>query len=223
MARKNASLHLITRDRKTVLPAVTAELKRTRKEFTFEDILRNFKTIGVGGIGSDPFDISMDDIDAFRKIVANSAYAQQKLTVTEDFISVYDESWAFETVEEYAAKYSEEFGTPIFAYAIFDDDILCFTLCREGKIVSQGHLGALEAFGEAVILPDIKKLLEVVGTISDLCVLSNMGAENTVSEWEEAIQLDLGLTLQMDETLPLLKLEEALMTEDSCQVNLHAI
>lgn len=69
-------------------------------------------------------------------------YVNEVLVIQSDtFVSIYDETLSFETVEDKSKIFSFMFDYPIVYVSNFDDDVLIFGIYRSGNLITQRNLG----------------------------------------------------------------------------------
>lgn len=60
---------------------------------------------------------------------------------SESFVSIYDESLSFESVEEKAQTISNNLDRPIIYASNFDDDVFIFGVFHSGKLITEIKIG----------------------------------------------------------------------------------
>mgnify|MGYP005845746673 CR=1 FL=1 len=183
MGTKYASIHILTAEPDRVLATV-------KRHYDQDDSLQ--ATMGeVGQIIKDA---------ALLRVFQGLLAAQKPLLVQSGlFVSLYDESLSFESVEEKAQALSSIVAAPVVYTSNFDDDVFLFGVYRSGERVTGGNFGqGLESYGIAPEAIDIARFHAELG-ISDAGAMERLNALQDVfavqDEIERWLQVPLHITI----------------------------
>jgi len=181
MGKKYASYHIRTDEKSITLSNLKEYLKTNDK--TTNNIMRAIQVF------SNPEAKKM--FERFHNLYKNEIY----IVLTEKFISIYDESVFFQSINEMAKKLSKKIDNSILYVSNFDDDLLLIGIVKSGKTYAKKHIG------ENAVVYDIK-LVNNIKKIHDLkefdYLEKNLKFEksNDIDECENSIEKELGITLK---------------------------
>jgi hypothetical protein len=118
MGRKYVSIHILNEAKEEVLSKLINCYKDTSMESTIRlasNVFNNAETRWMFG--------RFDDLWVDEILIVQS----------ESFISIYDESLSFESVEEKSQTLSNKIDRPIVYTSNFDDDVFIFGVFQSGK------------------------------------------------------------------------------------------
>lgn len=132
MEKKYSSIHIYVSEKENILSKI--------KEYYKRNIFKKKKIEALNMIKDETVRQMIGSLPGFL--------ASEILIIqTDSFISIYDESTSFETVEDTAKGLSKVLSLPLLYFSNFDDDIFFFGGFQSGKLVSSRKLGdGLEAY-----------------------------------------------------------------------------
>ena len=130
--------------------------------------------------------------ERFYNLSQNDIY----IVLTEKFISVYDETFSFQTINGTAKKVSKKIIKPIVYVSNFDDDVFLAGVVKCGKTYAKKQIGqGMHIFGIKSI-NDIRKIhnFEEFGYLKPDLIFE---LSDDICECEDSIEKELGITLKL--------------------------
>lgn len=185
MGRKYASIHIFADEQEEVLSKLKNCYNKDNSMETTMHLASNvFKDAGVQQM-----------FGRYTNLWVNEILIVQ----SESFVSIYDESLSFESVEEKAQTLSNNVDRPIVYASNFDDDVFIFGVFRSGKLITGSKIGkGLTTYEIVPEIIDIDKFynelaidkvssLESINTTEKIDVI-----EDEIEKW---LQVPLKLTI----------------------------
>lgn len=182
MGQKYASVHLYAQNNEQLIDSIInyygKSLDNQRMMNVFDQVFK---------MDSDKKDLMIGMLDLLS--------CDKLIIKFEHFISIYDESQSFESIEEFCQTFSQEIDGTILFTSNFDEDIFKFGIAENGTILTKRLTGAgLAAYGleeelldtkitESVLGQNLTRLCEQINSIKDIEALEN--------ELEEAFDIIL--------------------------------
>jgi len=164
MGRKYASIHIFADDQKRVLTILKDYYdKNNSMEATMHLASNVFKDTEVRQM-----------FERFTSLLVNEVLIIQ----TKSFVSIYDESLSFESVEEEAYALSNEIDSPVVYTSNFDDDVFICGIFRLGKLMTGGKYGeGLHIYGIEPEIMDVRKFCDELN-INEINLIQSINASN---------------------------------------------
>ncbi len=189
MGKKYASIHILAEGNENIILKI--------KEYYKKDIFKAKKEEALNMVKDERIRWMIENLPGFS---ANEVL----IILTEFFISIYDESISFETVEETVKMLSKTIDEPLLYFSNFDDDIYIFGGYKMGRLVSNRRLGyGLDDYGMDpkelnsakfcnVFSTFKKEFMEHLNRIEEIVTIEN--------EIEKCLQLPLDMRLDDAQT-----------------------
>jgi len=132
-------------------------------------------------------------MERFLKIYQNSII----IVLSEKFISIYDETLSFATINAEVKKISKKIPVPILYTSNFDDDVLLFGLVKTGVTLARKHIGqGLESYGVKPVKSTINRIrdFEEFRYLPDNTILE---MSNDIGDCEISIENEFGILLKL--------------------------
>lgn len=111
------------------------------------------------------------------------------------FVSIYDESLSFESIEEKAKIISKNVDQPVLYTSNFDDDVFIFGIFQIGKKITQGNIGdGLCIYGLTPKKIDFDKFFRVL-EINKNCSQLTGNIDLVEKEMQELLQISLNIKI----------------------------
>lgn len=118
------------------------------------------------------------------------------IVLTEKFISVYDETFSFQTINSTVKKISKKIDNSILYVSNYEDDILLMGIVKSGKTLARKHIGQGASIFDIKLLNNISQihsLKEFDYLRSDL----KFELSDDINECEDSIEKELGITVKL--------------------------
>jgi len=137
-------------------------------------------------------------LQLFEKIAAQILANNVLIIQTKSFVSIYNESLSFESVEEEAHALSNKIDKLVVYTSKFDDDVFICGVFRSGKLVTGGKYGeGLYIYGMKPETMDVKKFCDELN-INEINLIQSINASNDISVIENIIEQYLQVPLDIE-------------------------
>lgn len=186
MGRKYASIHVYGKEQEKVLLALENNCNNSAKDLEeeiWEMVRQKYK----------------DNIpESFQKLLKYKNPSKIILTKSDVFLSIYDESDSFETIQDRVKKLSSIIDSPVLYTSNFDDDVFLIGAYKSGKLITSGKMGdGLSEYGMKPKKISIDKLCKTF-QLERTEALGAINSMDEIDEIEQAVEEYLHIPLDLD-------------------------
>ncbi|HCL04139.1 MAG TPA: hypothetical protein DHW61_17310 [Lachnoclostridium phytofermentans] len=144
-------------------------------------------------------EILADKLIVVRDLLDSARKSSRIILIKDEFISIYDEAFSLETIEQEGINLSKYIDNPILATGNLDDDVFSVVLIKNGNIITKHTVGdGLDCYDIEPSHLDLNKFENIIKLRLDKEKVNDLLIEDDVTIVEEGFCELLKIFLNLD-------------------------